>query len=100
MNELNQFTDIVKYIENKSLTDLQATLKLVLGDSKSIFIDGYQGKVSINSTEEAECTLILSEDDMKLILSGQLNPASAFMQGKVKVEGDMSVAMKLQGFFN
>ena len=74
MNELNQFTDIVKYIENKTLTDLQATLKLVLGDSKSIFIDGYQGKVSLNSTEEAECTLILSEDDMKLILSGQLNP--------------------------
>jgi putative sterol carrier protein len=30
------------------------------------------------------------------VLSGKLNPAMAFMSGKIKVQGDMALAMKLQ----
>ena len=36
---------------------------------------------------------------MKLA-QGQLDPAMAFMSGKLKVEGDMGVAMKLQSLFS
>jgi putative sterol carrier protein len=33
------------------------------------------------------------------IFSGQIDPMQAFMQGKLKVTGDMSLAMKLMGLF-
>ena len=47
---------------------------------------------------EAKCTITVSNgDDWVAIASGKLNATSAFMQGKLKVKGDMSLAMKLQG---
>ena len=33
------------------------------------------------------------------IVNGKINPVAAFMQGKVRVQGDMSVAMRLQSLF-
>ena len=38
-------------------------------------------------------------DDFQALISGNLNPMSAFMSGKIKVDGDMGVAMKLQSLF-
>ena len=48
---------------------------------------------------EAQCTIDISLDDFESMLSGDLNPMAAFMGGQIKVSGDMSVAMKLQGLF-
>jgi len=35
---------------------------------------------------------------MESLMAGKLNPMMAFMSGKIKVKGDMGVAMKLQSF--
>ncbi|MDF3075129.1 MAG: sterol-binding protein, partial [Alphaproteobacteria bacterium] len=45
----------------------------------------------------AQCTIKMSLDDFKAMASGQLDGMTAFMTGKLKIEGDMGVAMKLQG---
>ena len=47
--------------------------------------------------EEADVTLTADPDVFKDMLSGDLNPTSAFMTGKLSVEGDMGLAMKLGG---
>ena len=47
------------------------------------------------SAEDADCTLIASAETFKAILSGEVNPTSAFMSGSLKVEGSMGVAMQL-----
>ncbi|MGQ0600410.1 MAG: SCP2 sterol-binding domain-containing protein [Anaerolineales bacterium] len=44
-------------------------------------------------------TLSASAADYIRIVNGELNPMQAFMQGKVKMKGDMSLAMKMQQFF-
>ena len=50
---------------------------------------------------EAKCTITIAKaDDWVAIASGKMNPTAAFMQGKLKVKGDMSLAMKLQGLLS
>lgn len=47
--------------------------------------------------EEAACTLTASSETFQGILSGDVNATSAFMMGKLKLDGDMSQAMRLGG---
>jgi putative sterol carrier protein len=49
-----------------------------------------------NEDKPADCTIVVAKDDFDKIAAGQLDATAAFMQGKLKVTGDMSVAMKLQ----
>ncbi len=53
-----------------------------------------------NENIDADCTVLVELSDLDDMLSGSLNPMQAFMGGKMRIEGDMSIAMKLQGFFS
>lgn len=44
---------------------------------------------------DANCTVEVSSDDFSAILDKSLNPQMAFMSGKLKIKGDMGLAMKL-----
>lgn len=44
---------------------------------------------------EAACTITVGGDDLVSIVNGKLNAQMAFMSGKLKIGGDMSLAMKL-----
>lgn len=63
----------------------------------SIFLTA-DGAVS-NDDSVADCTIKVSQDDLEKLMSGDLNPMTAFMFGKLKIDGDMSVAMKLKDLF-
>lgn len=45
--------------------------------------------------DEADVTLTADADVFQAILAGDLNPTAAFMQGKLAVDGNMGMAMKL-----
>ena len=47
--------------------------------------------------EDADVTLTATTETFKAILDGELNPTTAFMTGKLSVDGDMGTAMKLSG---
>lgn len=47
------------------------------------------------SDEDADVTLTADADLFQAILEGDTNPTAAFMSGKLKVDGDMGMAMKL-----
>ena len=49
--------------------------------------------------EEAKMTLSATLEDYYAVATGQTNPMNAFMQGKIKVKGDMGLAMKMQTMF-
>lgn len=69
------------------------SVKFDTGADGVIVIDG--GNVS-TTDGPADCTIKLSLDNLESLIAGDLNPTMAFMTGKLKIEGDMSVAMALQ----
>jgi putative sterol carrier protein len=76
---------------------LGATLKFDTGDAGVIFIDGRsQPNTVTNENRDADCTIGVTLEDLEAMLAGDLAPTTAFMSGKLRVEGDMGVAMKLQ----
>ena len=48
---------------------------------------------------DADVTIRASEETFRAIAEGNQNPTTAFMTGKLKIDGDMSAAMKLQKLF-
>jgi putative sterol carrier protein len=49
--------------------------------------------------DDADAVITTSEETFQKIISGEQNPTSAYMTGKLKVKGDMGAAMKLQKLF-
>ena len=48
---------------------------------------------------EADCTISASEDTLVKIAKGEANATTAYMTGKLKIQGDMGAALKLQKLF-
>ncbi len=73
-----------------------ATIKFLL-DDQPVFIDGSgDSNVVNNDDKDADCTITMSVEDLDKLRKGELNPMMAVMSGKIKIKGDMGLAMKLQ----
>ena len=92
MATLQDITDIMAKAVGVD-SGLGKSLKFDFKGDGFILIDG--GSVT-NDDKPADCTIVISKDDFELMADGKLDPTMAFMQGKIKINGDMSVAMKLQ----
>ena len=86
----------------QSIADGMKSKVASTGFDRSVKFDtGSDGVVVIKNGEvsttdsDADCTIKLTLEDFESLVAGDLNPTMAFMTGKIKVEGDMSVAMAL-----
>jgi putative sterol carrier protein len=63
-------------------------------------VDVRDGTVSVaEGGGDADVTITTSADNWEKIVSGEMNPTTAYMSGKLKIKGDMGAAMKLQKLF-
>ncbi len=55
--------------------------------------------VAEGQARKADVTIAMAAPDFAKMIAGELQPVAAFMQGKIKLQGDMAMAMKLQELF-
>lgn len=72
--------------------DFGGSAKFDIAGEGSIILDSSGARTS---DEEADVTLSADVETFQGILSGETNPTSAFMTGKLSVDGDMGLAMQL-----
>jgi putative sterol carrier protein len=76
---------------------LAATLKFDCGADGTIYVDGQSTPNSVsNDATDADCNIGITLENLSAMIQGSLEPTTAFMSGKLKVSGDMGVAMRLQ----
>lgn len=82
---------------------LRAALQGQPGLPKSLKVDfrgeGFihvDGRTVTNEDGPADCTVVISREDLEAMVRGQLDPMSAMLRGRLKIKGDMAVAMQLQ----
>jgi putative sterol carrier protein len=72
---------------------LDSALKIDLKGEGFVHVSG--DRVT-NEDAPADCTVVISRDDLEALARGQLDPMTAMMRGRLRIVGDMGVAMKLQ----
>lgn len=78
--------------EKISSAGFDGTAKFAIADVGAIVIDANGARVA---DDDADVTLSADADTFQAIFDGDMNPTSAFMTGKLTVDGDMGLAMKL-----
>lgn len=69
-------------------------------DTGSWRIDVVDGATTVTeSADAADCVIRMKEQTLLRLIDGKQNPATAFMTGKIKVDGDMALALKLKDLF-
>jgi putative sterol carrier protein len=53
------------------------------------------GEVAAGTSPDAKCTVSMKDADLLAMVNGKLSPQMAFMTGKIKIQGDYGLAMKL-----
>jgi putative sterol carrier protein len=94
------FETLETRVDPAKAAGLNASYRFEIDDAGTWLVEVDDGKVSVSENEgEADTTISTSADTFMKIASGEQNPTSAYMSGKLKVKGDMGQAMKLQKLF-
>ena len=96
---MSEALDFVKQnAEGKDLSVLPGSIKWVV-DSQIVFMNPDNSEIT-DDDAEAACTITTDMETFKGMYDKSVSPQAAFMTGKLKVEGDMGIALKLQTVIN
>ena len=99
-----------EFFEEQFSVDLRARVRQALplsvavafeldGEPAQVWVvrnDAAGVRVSREATKRVDCRLRCSEEDLLGIIQGRTDPLRAFLDGRLEVEGDIGLAMKIQ----
>ncbi len=102
MSEVKAFFDgLSSGVDASKIAGMNAIYQFNLGDSVyAVAVADGALNVSEGAAEKPSIELTMTEDDFIALTKGELNGQQAFLTGKLKIKGDMTLAMKLQNVFN
>jgi len=90
-------------MDQSKLAGMKATFQFVVngdggGEWNVVVADG-KAAIAAGKAENPSIVLTASTADWLALMNGDLNGQTAFLTGKLKIQGDMTLAMKLESFF-
>ncbi|MBV6644450.1 MAG: SCP2 sterol-binding domain-containing protein [Cyclobacteriaceae bacterium] len=96
---LSEVTEKVQKLASNNGGKLGATCNFQFDEGLIHLDDTVSPTVVSNDDTSAVCTVKMSLENFGKMMQGDLNPMMAMMMGKLKIEGDKAVAMKLASMF-
>ncbi len=79
-----------------AFTGLGYKVAFDLGEDGVLAIDATGSPPTLtDATDDADCTIRISAEDLAGMIEGEVNPMMAYTLGKLKIDGSMGVAMKV-----
>lgn len=79
---------------------LDARIKFNFGNDGFLYIDGKSAPNEVhNGDADSDITITVSMENFERIIDKQLNPKIALMTGKMRLRGDIRIAMRLDKVF-
>ncbi len=98
--KLNEITKRIIELSQKGSGKIESKIKFIFNDG-CVFIDDTVTPTIINNdNNEAHCSIIIDNKEFEKILNKETDSMQAFILGKMKIEGEMTVAMKLSSLFD
>ena len=95
-----EFIESLEQIDSDKIAGMNNSYLLDVEGAGTWKVEVADGKVSVTEGgEDADVTIRTSEETFQALVSREQNPTTAYMTGKLKVEGDMGAALKLQKLF-
>jgi putative sterol carrier protein len=84
-------------LNTSGVGDASGSYRFDIGDAGSWRVDLAEGQAGVTESDEGgDCIIRMKEDVLLRLISGDQNPMTAFMTGKIKVDGDVGMAMRLK----
>jgi putative sterol carrier protein len=94
------FETLESRVDQSKAAGMTASYVFEVDGSGTWTVNVDDGKVDVTEgAQDADCTITASEDTFMEIVRGEKNPTTAYMSGKLRVQGDLGAAMKLQKLF-
>jgi len=92
------FESLETRVDGDRVAHLEHSYLFVIEDEGQWFVAVDEGKLTVTEggSGEPDVTIRASSETFARIREGKQNPATAYMTGKIKVEGDIGAAMKLK----
>ena len=103
MTVAESFEQMPNYLNSAAAAGMTKTLQWnITGEEAGVWalqiING-EGKTIPGGVEKPDVTFTMSDKDWLAMAEGKLDAMNAFMTGKLKVAGDMMLAMKVPNLF-
>ena len=93
------FERMAERIAGRDLSDINAIFQFdISGEEEghwTVDLKTSPGTVVTGQSDDADCTIGMGDEDFFNLAIGELDPTMAFMKGKVKIKGNMALALKL-----
>lgn len=98
------FANMAGQFNAEKAADINVTMQFTLSGENGgqWYVQIADGKCDVHqgTASDPTATVMMDGDDYSDMVTGKLNPMTAFMSGKVKVDGDLGAVMKFQTLFN